>query len=265
MKWPVSVSVHAKDFSEARMAEFETAGIQYMELTSSSVEEIGAVLDRLSDLKKTAEKHQVEIRSVHLPFFPFEEIDPADRDVSKRENFVRIQTKILQAAAAAGIGIAVVHPSAEPYSDAEREERLGYAIESLRALQKAAAACGMRLAIENLPRTCMGRDIKEMVQILNAVEGTYACFDTNHSLIDENVEFIRTLGGKIIATHVSDYDFVDERHLLPGEGKNDWKGILTALEETGYTGTWNYEVVNAGQRPAKVFTENAKTLEKTLF
>lgn len=176
-----------------------------MELTSSSVEEIGAVLDRLSDLKKTAEKHQVEIRSVHLPFFPFEEIDPADRNVSKRGNFVRTQTKILQAAAAAGIGIAVVHPSAEPYSDAEREERLGYAIESLRTLQKAAAACGMRLAIENLPRTCMGRDIKEMVQILNAVE------------------------------------------------------------ETGDTGTWNYEVVNAGQRPAKVFTENAKTLEKRYF
>lgn len=80
-----------------------------------------------------------------------------------------------------------------------------HAIESLRTLQKAAAACGMRLAIENLPRTCMGRDVKEMVPILNAVE------------------------------------------------------------ETGDTGTWNYEVVNAGQRPAKVFTENAKTLEKTLF
>ena len=205
MKWPVSVSVHAKDFSEARMAEFEASEIRYMELTASSVEEIGAVLDRLSDLKKAAEKHRVKIRSVHLPFFPFEEIDPADREVSKRENFVRTQTKILQAAAAAGIGIAVVHPSAEPYSNAEREERLGYAIESLRALQKAAAVCGMRLAIENLPRTCMGRDIKEMVQILNAVE------------------------------------------------------------ETGDTGTWNYEVVNAGQRPAKVFTENAKTLEKTLF
>ncbi len=104
MKWPVSVSVHAKDFSEARMAEFETAGIRYMELTSSSVEEIGAVLDRLSDFKKAAEKHRVKIRSVYLPFFPFEEIDPADRDVSKRGNFIRTQMKILQAAAAAGIG-----------------------------------------------------------------------------------------------------------------------------------------------------------------
>ena len=99
MKWPVSVSVHAKDFSEARMAEFEASEIRYMELTASSVEEIGAVLDRLSDLKKAAEKHRVKIRSVHLPFFPFEEIDPADREVSKRENFVRTQTKILQAAA----------------------------------------------------------------------------------------------------------------------------------------------------------------------
>ncbi len=58
MKWPVSVSVHAKDFSEARMAEFEASEIRYMELTASSVEEIGAVLDRLSDLKKAAEKHR---------------------------------------------------------------------------------------------------------------------------------------------------------------------------------------------------------------
>ena len=71
-----------------------------MELTASQQRrEIGAVLDRLSDLKKAAEKHRVKIRSVHLPFFPFEEIDPADRDVSKRGNFIRTQLKILQAAA----------------------------------------------------------------------------------------------------------------------------------------------------------------------
>lgn len=38
MKWPVSVSVHAKDFSEARMAEFEASEIRYMELTASSAE-----------------------------------------------------------------------------------------------------------------------------------------------------------------------------------------------------------------------------------
>ena len=50
------------------------------------------------------------------------------------------------------------------------------------------------------------------------------------------------MGGRIITLHVSDYDFVDERHLLPGEGKNPWGEILRALEEVGYDGRFTYEV-----------------------
>ena len=42
--------------------------------------------------------------------------------------------------------------------------------------------------------------------------------------------------------HVSDYDFVDERHLLPGEGLNDWPVIVSLLEDAGYDGPFLYEV-----------------------
>jgi sugar phosphate isomerase/epimerase len=46
----------------------------------------------------------------------------------------------------------------------------------------------------------------------------------------------------MITSHVSDYDFVDERHLLPGEGKVDFEKLLSDLFENGYVGGWLYEV-----------------------
>ena len=42
--------------------------------------------------------------------------------------------------------------------------------------------------------------------------------------------------------HVSDYDFVDERHDLPGHGVNHWNEILDLLQEAGYKGPILYEI-----------------------
>ena len=40
-----------------------------------------------------------------------------------------------------------------------------------------------------------------------------------------------------------------------------WEGIMNALKEVGYSGTWNYEVSTDGRRVAE-FTENyARLLE----
>ena len=39
-----------------------------------------------------------------------------------------------------------------------------------------------------------------------------------------------------------DYDFIDERHRLPGLGVNDWSGILSILETGGYCGPLMYEI-----------------------
>ena len=50
------------------------------------------------------------------------------------------------------------------------------------------------------------------------------------------------VGNRLISLHVSDYDFVDERHQFPLDGDNDWQGIVRALEDTDYTGCFNYEI-----------------------
>ena len=56
------------------------------------------------------------------------------------------------------------------------------------------------------------------------------------------MDFVHRIGKKIITLHVSDYDFVNERHWLPGEGKNDWQAIYKALQEIEYNGVWLYEL-----------------------
>jgi sugar phosphate isomerase/epimerase len=81
-------------------------------------------------------------------------------------------------------------------------------------------------------------------------------YDTNHLLIQDNVEFIEAVGGRIITLHVSDYDFIDERHAMPLEGKNDWKAIISALEEAGYNGPWLYEISSKGKYEPRDLKEN---------
>lgn len=259
--WPVSVSLNRNELNAERLAEFADGGVRHIEFTGFKPTDFEDFVRDPKAVYSLAAKYGIKIRSIHLPFWPFAEIDPASGNGEVGKNFIETQRRIVKAAAKAGIEIAVIHPSGEPYSEEERPERLACAIKRLSELKKITDECGIKLAVENLPRTCLGRDIKEMTAILAAIDGLYACFDTNHSLKDDNIEFVKALGDRIIALHVSDYDFINERHAMPFDGKNDWKGIMNALKEVGYGGTWNYEVNTDGRHPAD-FTENyARLLE----
>jgi sugar phosphate isomerase/epimerase len=77
---------------------------------------------------------------------------------------------------------------------------------------------------------------------LSAHEELRVCFDTNHLLGESIHDFIMAVGSKIITTHVSDYDAINERHWLSGEGIIDWKQLREDLESVGYDGYWLYEL-----------------------
>ena len=83
-----------------------------------------------------------------------------------------------------------------------------------------------------------------MIALLDG-SGAGIVFDTNHALAEDNITFLSSLinsGIPIHSLHISDYDFVDERHRLPGDGVNRWQDILALLERAGYTGPLMYEV-----------------------
>ena len=71
------------------------------------------------------------------------------------------------------------------------------------------------------------------------------CFDTNHITVQNPEDSILALSDKIVTLHVSDFDFEDERHMLPGEGKINWNAVLSSLKKINYSGIWLYEVVKS--------------------
>ena len=109
-------------------------------------------------------------------------------------------------------------------------------------LADVAAENGAVMAVENLPRTCLGRDSSDMLQLLEADDRLRVCFDTNHLLRETHADFVKAVGERIVTTHISDYDFVDEKHWLPGEGKVDWPALAKLLKNADYQGVWLYEL-----------------------
>jgi len=160
-----------------------------------------------------------------------------------------------------------VHPSAEPIADAERRNRMDCAKESLALLAETAKKYGAIIAVEDLPRSCLGRNAAEIQELISAHSELRVCFDTNHLLNEDPVGFIYAVGDKIITTHVSDYDLKTEQHWLPGEGQVAWPALLAAIQAAGYNGVWMYEIAfssHAGKRGRNLtcddFSRNAKEL-----
>lgn len=192
---------------------------------------------------KLAKEYGIELWSFHLTYTPYIQNDPSGLTKEIRDNTVAMQSEYIKKAMDIGIKNFVIHPSSEPNKDEDRDIRIEYAKESLSRLADVAEKCGGGvIAVENVPRTCLGNCSNEILRLLADDNRLRACFDTNHLLIEDNVEFIKKVGEKIITLHVSDYDFLNEQHWLPYEGENDWVAIVSALEEVGYKGPFMYEV-----------------------
>ena len=136
----------------------------------------------------------------------------------------------------------VLHPSSEPIADEEREIRLQNSANSIGRLALSAKEIGAVLCIENLPRTCLGRDSGELMRLIADYPEVMVCFDSNHLLKEEHAHFFEAVGNRIGTIHASDYDRKDERHWLPGEGVIDWPDFLRRLQASGYKGVFMHEV-----------------------
>ena len=147
---------------------------------------------------------------------------------------------------AAGVNIRrfVIHPSAEPIPEEERPLWLQSAKKSQKELAEFAASLDAVLCVEDLPRSCLGNTADEMLELISVDDRLQVCFDVNHLCLNNggtHQEFIDKLGDKIVTTHMSDYDFVDEKHFFPGVGMINWKALVEGLEAIDYCGPFLYE------------------------
>ncbi|MBE6954230.1 MAG: sugar phosphate isomerase/epimerase [Ruminococcaceae bacterium] len=235
----LGLSSCGKELDRALFAAYAEAGIGQMEL---SLGRDGCNALDHAQAKALADEYGVVLQSYHLPFSPFAEIDISSPDRNLRERTVCYLSELIKKAGSVGIPRFIIHPSGEPIAPEMREEFMQCAQESLVRLADAAEAEGAVMAVENLPRTCLGRNSDEMLALTAVDPRLRVCFDTNHLLGEDPVQFIQKVGHLFVTTHISDYDFVNERHWLPGEGKLDWQAVISALKAVGYDGAWLYEL-----------------------
>lgn len=248
--------------SDEGMESLRAAGVKAIEISFEREEteqiDFEAVCRQL-------EAHGLLAWSLHLPF---DGLDVAALDENMREGTLNVYGRLIERAGAAGIRTAVVHPCLEPVEPADRAARMEQAKRSLRELAARAEEARMVVAVEDLPRSCLGNCAQELTELLSADERLRICFDTNHLLKERWQDALPALSGKIRTVHLSDYDFKDERHWLPGEGGLDWEQLLHGLREAGYCGPLLYEVsLGAPRHSARTqprtldeFTENYRRL-----
>ena len=239
---PFGISVSIDNLHQAYFAACHEAGVYSVEISLRPQQYPTLDWDALTEL---IQKNGLVINSVHLPFSRTLSISHPEKE--NRDESMALNCAIMRAAAAHGVKIAVVHPSTEPNEEEDRPRIMGYAKENLKILAELGAEIGMTVAVEDLPRTCLGRNSADMLELLSADSRLRACFDTNHLLSQPIADCVRAIGDKIVTLHVSDYDFIDERHLLPGELDIDWAEFMDLLDEIGYTGVFTYEVNGAAE------------------
>lgn len=207
-----------------------------------------------------AARHDVSIWSCHLPIHPFEKYDitSLDKDV-RRLAFNRFSEEIKKCAAV-GIDKFVVHPCAPFEDESERNLRMENAKEFLNELAEVAHTEGAVIAIEDMAH-CVGKNVDELEMLLSANPKLRICFDVNHLLENTHEEFIDRLGDRIVTVHFSDYDFEDEKHWFPTNGKIDWVPMIAKLYGKGYKGPWIYEC-STKWAPFQTFYDTAADILK---
>lgn len=197
--------------------------------------------DRDKILEVLLEDPHVEFWSVHAPYGAH--CDPSSPLEDSRAGALAALFDAIEVVASLKAKVVVAHPSANVDFDFPRDTRVGFAVDIFKEAADRAGEHGIGIAIEPLPKNEIGNSLDEVLRIVEKVDrpNVGVNFDVNHLFPPEAIpSLIRRAGSKILSVHISDQDGV-ERHWLPFEGKMDWREVLKALTDVGYTGPLIYE------------------------
>jgi sugar phosphate isomerase/epimerase len=161
-----------------------------------------------------------------------------------RETAHRLFVQALDVFAAAGIGLANVHPDPAPTvlaADAPSRNA-----DSVARLAEAAEERGLRLMVENLGR--LGT-VDELRPLLEAAPDAGFHLDVGHANLglgagepNRTAALLEAFGDRLAHVHVSDNRGVDDLHLPLGAGTIDWPAAVAALKAAGWDGTVTLEI-----------------------
>jgi len=210
------------------------------------------------------EKHLHQIRqwldelgmeTVALHTSPMGELDLASCDEDIRHFAAQELALMPRACEVLGAPVMVVHPGGKMRDGTTPGKQCEQLRKSLDAVLPEAQRLHLCIALENLLANSIFGDIAFLVEQVTLIGGPHVgiCLDTGHANVMgfDVTEAVRAIGDRLYALHVHDNDGTGDQHRPPFSGTIDWSGFAAALDDVGYPGPLNLEVVDrVGGNPA---------------
>lgn len=170
----------------------------------------------------------------------------------RRDSIAYIQDGV-ELAAALGAPLVSVCPGHSLHGQGIEHARAALH-DSLGEIAAYAAGRQIRIAIEPADRyeTDLMHSTLDALKTVDALgfENLGVLLDTGHDLIagQPAAEAVAALGDRLFHVHVDDNYGERDQHLVPGEGRYDFRGLIEALDRVGYEGylaaelSWDYTV-----------------------
>ena len=226
----------AENIKKIKETGFDSVDLDLCRFWSERDKEI-KLYEELGEGLETVRNSGLYFNAVHISFGTF--WDFSAQDENDRKAAVLRTEEIFSKCNPYSPFCYVIHGSFEGFGVEDRKEKTEQLKKSLSELRKLTSA---KICVETLPRMCLGNTSEELCGIVDAVSGIDVCIDVNHLLYEKPEDAVLKLGDRIKTTHISDYDFINEWHWLPGEGDIQWQKLIKAFEKIGSGGVWNYEL-----------------------
>jgi sugar phosphate isomerase/epimerase len=184
------------------------------------------------DMVKEANKLDLRVENVHIPFFGAEHLSRNNADSKEVEDMV-INT--LKKCHQHQVKKAVIHASA--WKQATKED--GIIIDRFKRFIDLAERYDIQLGIENIT------DVKVIDYIYENIKSNHLgfCFDNgHHNIFHPRENLLYKYKDKLMGLHLTDNDGVDDHHELPFNGNYNWKQFMDQLRLVKYEGPLSFEV-----------------------
>lgn len=215
-------------------------------------------IEYFSKLKAICDELEIEVCQTHGRGYGFRGIKEEDDALIKNAYLDCLATKIL------GAPYCVIHSVTTIFMgpDAKSEDMHRLNFEMFSKIIPFAKEFGIKIASETFGDatgfSCCDffGNIDEFVKSFNDISAIEdfkdyfcTCVDTGHS--NKAMRFsnptpgdvIRRLGKTVEVLHLNDNDTLTDQHKIPMTGCIDWEDVFDALDEIGYSGVYNMELV----------------------
>lgn len=207
---------------------------------------------QVAALLRASEMLEMPLEQSHAPFNRYKKAPLAE--------YKSLLDISFDAAIAMGNKQIVIHgddyhiPEGEEY-DAEKAQRETY--DFWAPYVEKAANHGLTVAIETVfednrakdaPKNRFTSRLDELITLIDSFDNPFVkcCWDSGHARLaftgEGMSDAMRTLGDRIVCTHIHDNYYNRDLHVLPFQGNLDWREHMATMKEIGYKGNLTYEL-----------------------